>query len=506
MLLFVSQLAILSQALPLSFKKAALDTSSSNVLLTYNGGALLSRVEVTIIYYGSSTQDKAALLGYYTSLLASDYMSVFSEYSTGSYTFGNGSVKGTYTEKGQLLTTLDDINDIQPYLRGLVQAGVITPTDNSYFPIHFTAKATITQGGGASCDVFGGYHSNVDVSDISNVQNLYYGVIPYCRTAALDMADAISHELGEAITDPVPGNGWYYLPTSSSSSTPEGEIGDICVGIMDTVADPQNSGNTLSVQKMWSNQQQSCATTGSGGAAPAPDTGGNSSNPNEVYFDSSYASTIGAVEITPIYYGGSKVKLQKYITSFYQYLVTSPYITALQEYSVSGVQDIEFGSVKKAYSDSKTKSKLSQETTLPNYLRGLVKSKTIKPTANSLFAIHLAPGITITSGGAKTCTDFCSLYGNIDISDIYSKTDTLYYTVIPDQSGKCAGLCAISGNVQHDTTTYATAMLVDVITNAWATQSSILVGDICSGQQAALSGWTVQQFWSNSAESCVGGN
>src|SRR3989475_5457792 len=57
---------------------------------------------------------------------------------------------------------------------------------------------------------------------------LYYAVVPYpncsgClgNLAPLDALTSVcSHELAEAITDPVPGQGWY--------NDTNGEIGDIC--------------------------------------------------------------------------------------------------------------------------------------------------------------------------------------------------------------------------------------------------------------------------------------
>jgi hypothetical protein len=52
-----------------------------------------------------------------------------------------------------------------------------------------------------------------------------------------------SHELAEAITDPVPGAGWY--------DDVNGEIGDICAWQTETIAG-------YSVQKEWSNAQGQC--------------------------------------------------------------------------------------------------------------------------------------------------------------------------------------------------------------------------------------------------------
>jgi hypothetical protein len=57
------------------------------------------------------------------------------------------------------------------------------------------------------------------------------------------MTGSSSHELCEAITDAVPGSGWY--------ADTDGEIGDICAWNFKTVA-----GYT--VQLEWSNQQDKC--------------------------------------------------------------------------------------------------------------------------------------------------------------------------------------------------------------------------------------------------------
>ena len=98
-------------------------------------------------------------------------------------------------------------------------------------------------GGNRSCQSYCGYHNNVG--------KVYYAVMPYpsCTgcLGGLQTFDALtatsSHELCEAITDPVPGSGWY--------DDTNGEIGDICAWSF-----KQMLGYT--VQLEWSNQQQKC--------------------------------------------------------------------------------------------------------------------------------------------------------------------------------------------------------------------------------------------------------
>jgi hypothetical protein len=75
------------------------------------------------------------------------------------------------------------------------------------------------------------------------------GITPGCSgcTGGLATLDALtstsSHELCEAITDPVPGQGWY--------DDVNGEIGDICAWKTKQVG-------TYTVQLEWSNQANAC--------------------------------------------------------------------------------------------------------------------------------------------------------------------------------------------------------------------------------------------------------
>jgi hypothetical protein len=64
-----------------------------------------------------------------------------------------------------------------------------------------------------------------------------------CVTITGTLRDASSHELCEAITDPIPGQGWY--------DDTNGEIGDICAWQTKKVGD-------YTVQLEWSNQANQC--------------------------------------------------------------------------------------------------------------------------------------------------------------------------------------------------------------------------------------------------------
>jgi hypothetical protein len=92
---------------------------------------------------------------------------------------------------------------------------------NSLHFIFLPSGVKVIQGGSQSCQAFCGYHD-------ATPAGVFYAVMPYpdcsgCRggAAVFDaLTTTVSHELCEAITDPIPGQGWY--------DDTNGEIGDIC--------------------------------------------------------------------------------------------------------------------------------------------------------------------------------------------------------------------------------------------------------------------------------------
>ncbi|WP_317440954.1 hypothetical protein [Streptomyces collinus] len=105
-------------------------------------------------------------------------------------------------------------------------------------------KPPSNQGGSRSCQEFCGYHSDIG-------GQVFYAVMAYpgCPgcLAELEVLSALtstsSHELCEAITDPVPGRGWY--------DEVNGEIGDICAWKTRQLGD-------FTVQLEWSNTNDRC--------------------------------------------------------------------------------------------------------------------------------------------------------------------------------------------------------------------------------------------------------
>ena len=136
-------------------------------------------------------------------------------------------------------------SDIQQMLSdGISNSTFPQPTPNMLYFVYLPKGTTVTQGGASSCQTFCGYHDTIN-------GQIFYAVMPYpdCAgcTGNLSVFDALtvtsSHELCEAVTDPIPGQGWY--------DQNKGEIGDICAWQFKQI------GN-YTVQMEWSNNANSC--------------------------------------------------------------------------------------------------------------------------------------------------------------------------------------------------------------------------------------------------------
>jgi hypothetical protein len=219
--------------------------------LTYRGGPLITAAQVFVVFWGkdwgtttASTELIAKINKFFADILVSPLVDQLSEYDVPGQKIGHGAFLGS-----KVLTANAPVNSvtdsaIQGALKSWITAKTIPPNrpDNIYF-VYLDPGIVSIMGGSRSCQSYCGYHSNSG--------EIYYGVIPYPGCAGclggLQLFDAVtatsSHELCEAITDPVPGTGWY--------DETNGEIGDICAWNFKQIA-----GYT--VQLEWSNNENKC--------------------------------------------------------------------------------------------------------------------------------------------------------------------------------------------------------------------------------------------------------
>lgn len=221
-------------------------------LLTYRGGPLLSAVEVFTVFWGAAWQQAAQgavaakLNQFFDFILTSALIDQLAEYSVSGHPIGHGRRTGTATITHPTLRHSVTDHAIQHMLQQEISTNAAFPHPNAnalYF-VFLPPGVKVSQGGSRSCMSFCGYHEDIN-------GQIFYAVMPYADcsgcTGGLGALDALtstsSHELCEAITDPIPGQGWY--------DDVHGEIGDICAWQTKKVG-------SYAVQLEWSNKAKAC--------------------------------------------------------------------------------------------------------------------------------------------------------------------------------------------------------------------------------------------------------
>lgn len=231
--------------------RATETTAAPSPQLTYRGGPLLGAVQVFTIFWGAawSQAPQHAMVGminaFFDFVLTSELLDQLTEYGVTRYSIGHGRRIGAATVTSGLPGSSVTDRQIQHFVQQQIKSRVVPmPTPNTLYFIYVAPGVRVVMGGSASCQAFCGYHNAIGKST-------FYAVMPFpgCSgcTGQTTVADALtstsSHELCEAITDPIPGQGWY--------DDTHGEIGDICAWQTKTIG-----GYT--VQLEWSNKANRC--------------------------------------------------------------------------------------------------------------------------------------------------------------------------------------------------------------------------------------------------------
>ena len=171
-------------------------------------GSQIAVPQVTNIYMGNFWGDQNFLEGFSKAIVENGYLDPLHDlnYGTGSGTY-QGFVKGNALQAGA--TFLD--SDAQATLQAMLDQGQIQGNENSLFMLILPDGVTsvIDADGSQSCQQFCGYHEAFAYNGIQ----IAYGVLPSslcqgCGGQIGDFTAVYAHELAEACTDKVPGQGW----------------------------------------------------------------------------------------------------------------------------------------------------------------------------------------------------------------------------------------------------------------------------------------------------------
>lgn len=221
--------------------------------LGYYGGPLISSVQIYTLYWGTAWQGTLSnqvtqINQFFQYIVTSSLIDQLSEYSVPGYPIGHGAFVNSKTVNSDPPATVTDAQ-IQDFVNQ--NKGLHPPSNNQLYFVFLPPGVMVSLGNGVSCgpppNGFCGYHSDI-------AQTTFYAVVPYPSCAgcggSFTTFDAItmfsSHELCEAITDPIAPTGWY-----GQVQNQQGEIGDFCN------QQPKSVGG-YNVQKMWSNANVGC--------------------------------------------------------------------------------------------------------------------------------------------------------------------------------------------------------------------------------------------------------
>jgi hypothetical protein len=173
-----------------------------------HAGSQIAVPEVTNVYMGQFWGDRGFLETFSQAIVEYGYLQPLRDlgYGTGSGSY-KGSVDGETLVAG---TTLAD-TDAQTKIAGMLDAGLLTANANSLFMLILPDGVTSQLQGAQSCSSYCGYHEAFNYHGLQ----VAYAVLPSptgctgCGNGSIgDFTAVYGHELAEAATDKIPGQGW----------------------------------------------------------------------------------------------------------------------------------------------------------------------------------------------------------------------------------------------------------------------------------------------------------
>lgn len=233
-------------------------------------------------------------------------------------------------------------------------------------------------------------------------------------------------------------------------------------------------------------------------------------HPSGAHLNNYGGPVIRNVNVIPIYWNSS-VAYQSNLNGFYQGVPNSAWQRSMTQYGCNA------GTRGTPYVDNQTSTSLT-DASVRSRLNTLFNAGVIPaPNSNNYYPIHFPAGVSITaSDGSRSCVQFCAYHGTYVRNGV-----NVYYGIIPDQGGGCAGGCGSNSLRVNNLTSVSSHELGEAMTDpavglatvygpplAWYDPNYGENGDICNAQQGTTLGsngvtYVVQQLFSNSQNDCV---
>jgi hypothetical protein len=228
---------------------------------------------------------------------------------------------------------------------------------------------------------------------------------------------------------------------------------------------------------------------------------------------------IANVKVVTIFWG-STVNYASQLNAFYSAVTSSAHFDWLSEYNTP-TQKIGRGTLGATYDDTTAPTGSISDAAIQSEIKKLISAGEVPaPDADTYYAVHFAPGVSVTSSdGSRSCVQFCAYHGTYATGS--PSNPYVYYGVIPDQGGSCAGGCGADSSTYNNTTSVASHELIEAVTDAavgvatsnasplaWYDTTYGEIGDICNARQGTVVGgdgksYVVQAEFSNKLKNCI---
>jgi len=208
----------LGQQIPMALNGYSVFSASYGAIpgqMNDHGGSVVSSAKFLPIFYNGATAAslQSGIDAFVNNFSNSDPgMTVITQYSkTGNAISASLGHTADFVDNKAAPRRISD-SGVQSYLSGLFTAGSIPVSTSTIYGVYLPQGTVSTLGSSRSCTSYCGYHS----SYVRNGQTILYAVLPYndCSGCSLNgktvldmMTIVTSHEIREAITDPV--NAWW---------------------------------------------------------------------------------------------------------------------------------------------------------------------------------------------------------------------------------------------------------------------------------------------------------
>jgi hypothetical protein len=212
---------------------------------------------------------------------------------------------------------------------------------------------------------------------------------------------------------------------------------------------------------------------------------------------------IANVEVFTIFWGsawtGAQAALATQLNAFFDFVLTSPLIDQLAEYSVAaykighgkriGTINLTTPALKSSVSDTAIQHMLQNEiATNPNVPH---------PTPNTLYFVYMPPGVRVVQGGSASCQAFCGYHNDISGQVFYAAMP------FPGCAGCTGGLATLDALTSTSSHELCESITDPIPGQGWYDDTNGEIGDICAWKTKKLGEYTVQLEWSNKKGACA---